>query len=203
MEPISPIFGIAILIMSVVAHEVSHGYVAYILGDPTAKLAGRLTLNPIKHIDPMGSIIVPIVTSIMGFTFGWAKPVPYNQYNLRGGDKAVAAVALAGPGMNLFIAFVFGAVIKMKLLDGLASPEIYSFLVYIVLINFILAIFNLTPVPPFDGSKVLFSFLPYNQRKVEDFVNRYQLVILFIFIFFIWDIVIGPVINILLRYLLQ
>ncbi|HBM45385.1 MAG: Peptidase M50 [Parcubacteria group bacterium GW2011_GWF2_38_76] len=198
---ISLIFSIAILIMSVVAHEVSHGYVAYMLGDPTAKLAGRLTLNPLKHIDPVGSIIVPIFTSIMGFTFGWAKPVPYNQYNLRGGDKSVAVVALAGPVMNIFIAFVFGVIIKTRILDGLASPEIYPLLIYIVLINFVLAIFNLTPIPPFDGSKVLFSFLPYNHRKIEEFLNSNQLILLFIFLFFIWGTVIDPIINTLLVYL--
>ncbi|HRY62579.1 MAG TPA: site-2 protease family protein [Candidatus Paceibacterota bacterium] len=203
MESISPIFGIAILIMSVVAHEVSHGYVAYILGDPTAKLSGRLTMNPLKHIDPIGSVIVPIITSIMGFTFGWAKPVPYNPYNLRGGDKAAAAVAMAGPVMNLFIAFVFGAVIKTRLLDGIMPIEIYGVLLYIVLINFVLAIFNLTPIPPFDGSKVFFSFLPYSQKKIEDFLENNQLIILFIFIFFVWGSIVEPIINILIKYLLS
>lgn len=202
MEPISPIFGIAILIMSVVAHEVSHGYIAYILGDPTAKLAGRLTMNPLKHIDPVGSIFVPIITSMMGFTFGWAKPVPYNPHNLRGGDKATVAVALAGPGMNFFIAFIFGVVIKMRLLDTIASPQIYSLLVYIVLINFILALFNLMPVPPLDGSKVLFSMLPYNYRKIEEFIENNQLIIILVFIFFVWDIIVNPVVNMLLGYLL-
>lgn len=203
MEPISPIFGIAILIISVVAHEVSHGYVAYILGDPTAKLAGRLTMNPLKHIDPVGSIFVPLITSIAGFTFGWAKPVPYNPYNLRGGDKASAAVALAGPAMNLLIAFIFGVILKMRLLDGIAPTEIYSLLIYIVLINFVLAVFNLTPIPPFDGSKVLFSMLPYNQRKIEEFLEANQLIILFVFIFFVWGVFIDPIINMLLRYLLS
>lgn len=202
-EAISPIFSISILIMSVVAHEVSHGYVAYILGDPTAKLAGRLTLNPIKHIDPVGSVIVPLLTSLTGFTFGWAKPVPYNPYNLRGGDKAAASVALAGPVMNIFIAFVFGAMIKLRVFDVMENPDIYSLLIYIVLINFVLALFNLTPIPPFDGSKVLFSMLPYNHRKVEEFLEANQLIILFFFIFFVWGIVIDPIVNLLLRYLVS
>jgi Zn-dependent protease len=202
-EAINPIFSIAILIMSVVAHEVSHGYVAYMLGDPTAKLAGRLTLNPIKHIDPVGSIVVPLLTSLAGFTFGWAKPVPYNPYNLRGGDKAAASVALAGPVMNLFIAFIFGAMIKMRVFDVMDNPDIYSLLIYIVLINFVLALFNLTPIPPFDGSKVLFSILPYNQRKVEQFLEANQLIILFFFIFFVWGIVIDPIVSLLLRYLVS
>ena len=100
------IFQIAVLVMSVVIHEVSHGYAAEILGDPTARLQGRLTLNPLKHLDPVGSIIIPILTSLTGFTFGWAKPVPYNPYNLRNQKWGELVVAAAGPLVNIFLVLI-------------------------------------------------------------------------------------------------
>src|SRR4051812_387507 len=102
------IFTILIIIMSVVIHEVSHGYAAYLQGDPTAKLEGRLTLNPIVHMDLFGSVIVPIITTLGGFTFGWAKPVPYNPYNLKNQRSGEFFVAVAGPVSNLLVALVFG-----------------------------------------------------------------------------------------------
>ena len=104
------IFSIAVLVMSVVVHEVAHGSIAYALGDPTAKMAGRLTLNPIKHIDPFGSIIVPLILAMIpgGMIFGWAKPVPYNPYNLKAGKYGPAYVALAGPVSNFFLDLIFG-----------------------------------------------------------------------------------------------
>lgn len=203
IEQINPIFSIAILIVSVVAHEVSHGYVADMLGDPTARLAGRLTLNPLKHIDPLGSIVVPILTSMAGFAFGWAKPVPYNPYNIQNGNKGVAMVAAAGPLTNIFIATIFAVIIKTRALEGLLPNEIISLLVYIVIINLVLAIFNITPIPPFDGSKILFSLLPYKYRKVEEFFERNQLLILFIFIFFVWGMIITPILNFALNFILS
>lgn len=203
LDQINPIITVAILIFSVVAHEISHGYVAEMLGDPTARLSGRLSINPIKHIDPFGSIIVPILTSFTGFTFGWAKPVPYNPYNLRGGDYGLAAVALAGPLMNLFIAIFFGAIIKLHLFAGIMAPEVVPVLVYIVLINIVLTFFNLTPIHPFDGSKVFFPLLPYKYKKVEDWVERNQLILLFVFIFFIWGGAIEPIINAVMNFILS
>jgi len=203
IEQINPIFSIAILIVSVVAHEVSHGYVADMLGDPTARLAGRLTLNPLKHIDPLGSIVVPLLTSMAGFAFGWAKPVPYNPYNIQNGNRGVAMVAAAGPLTNIFIATVFAVIIKTRALDGLLPNEIISLLVYIVIINLVLAIFNITPIPPFDGSKIIFSLLPYKYKKVEEFFERNQLLILFIFIFFIWGMIITPILNFALNFILS
>src|SRR3989344_8193335 len=105
---IDVIFPIIILLLSVVFHEVSHGFVAYFLGDPTAKLAGRLTLNPLKHLDPIGSVLVPLLTySAGGFIFGWAKPVPYNPYNLKAGRWGPALVGVAGPGGPLLLARLF------------------------------------------------------------------------------------------------
>ncbi len=203
LEQVNPIFLISILIVSVVAHEVSHGYVADMLGDPTARLAGRLTLNPLKHIDPFGSIVVPLLTSLTGFAFGWAKPVPYNAYNIRGGDKGIAMVAAAGPLINIFIAFFFGVIIKLNVFEGILPPEIVSLLVYIVLINLVLAFFNITPIPPFDGSKILFSLLPFKYRWVEQFFVRNQFLILFVFLFFIWGGLIQPVINMVLGFILS
>lgn len=154
------IFLIAILVMSVVIHEVSHGVVANWLGDPTARLQGRLTLNPVSHIDPMGSLILPGILALSGspLLFGWAKPVPYNPYNFqRGGKWAEALVAGAGPASNLLIALIFGMAFRF----GLVPMEAMELGLYLVSINVLLAIFNMIPIPPLDGSKVLASLLPY------------------------------------------
>ncbi|PIR45138.1 MAG: site-2 protease family protein [Candidatus Vogelbacteria bacterium CG10_big_fil_rev_8_21_14_0_10_51_16] len=180
MQGIDIIFAIAVLIMSVVIHEVSHGYVAYALGDPTAKMAGRLTLNPIRHLDPVGSILVPLVTSIFGFTFGWAKPVPYNPYNLRVGKWGPAYVAAAGPLSNLLVAIILGLTLRFGLVDGAAA----SFLTLIVFINILLAVFNLIPIPPLDGSGVLFALLPYRFQYIENFMRQNFLLLIVLLIFF-------------------
>lgn len=153
------IFLIAILVVSVILHEVSHGFVANWLGDPTARLEGRLTLNPVSHIDPMGSVVLPSILVLSGspFLFGWAKPVPYNPYNLRkGGIWAEAMVAGAGPAANIVIALIFGLLIRVGALPEAAS----SLAISIVFINILLAIFNLIPIPPLDGSKVFQRLLP-------------------------------------------
>jgi len=157
---IESIFILAILVMSVVIHEVSHGVVANLLGDPTARLQGRLTINPIPHIDPMGSIILPGILALTGspILFGWAKPVPYNPYNFqRGGTWGEALVAAAGPASNVLLAIIFGLAMRF----GAVPAEALSLALYIVSINVLLAIFNLIPIPPLDGSKVLSSILPY------------------------------------------
>jgi len=175
---ITIIFSLAILVMSVVVHEVSHGYVAYILGDPTAKYAGRLTLNPLKHLDWFGSVLVPIFTSLAGFPFGWANPVPYNPYNLKAGKWGPALVAIAGPASNLLLVVVFGLILRF--FHG-PAPEM---LMTIMFVNISLAIFNLLPVAPLDGSKLLFALLPYHLRYIEEFMIRNQLyLVLFLIIF--------------------
>ncbi len=196
MEP-TFIFFIAILIMSIVIHEVSHGYAADMLGDPTAKLAGRLTLNPIPHLDPMGSIILPIILVVTnaGFIFGWAKPVPYNPYNLKHGRFGPAIVAVAGPLSNLFIAFVFGMVLRFG--GSLGLPDAFlAISIYIVFINILLAVFNMLPIPPLDGSKVLFSVLPYKYQHIEQTLERYGFIILLFVIFFAWGLIF-PIISFL------
>lgn len=186
-DTIQLIFSILILIFSVVAHEVSHGYMAQYLGDPTARLAGRLTMNPLKHIDPMGSIAVPFITALLpgGFVFGWAKPVPYNAYNLRDQKWGDTKVALAGPLTNIGIAVVFAVFLRVG--AGLFSGSVVSIMELIVLINIILAVFNLVPIPPLDGSKVLLNALPLRYRYIGDYLERYSLFFILIFALFLWQ----------------
>lgn len=156
MDLIDTLFTVAIILFSVIVHEVMHGVVADRLGDPTARYAGRLTLNPIPHIDPLGSIIVPFLSSFGGFFFGWAKPVPYNPYNFtRMRISGEAIVAAAGPLSNLAIAILFGLLIRFGV-----PPDLFLIFLKIVAINCSLAILNFIPIPPLDGSKVLASVLP-------------------------------------------
>ncbi|KKT28851.1 hypothetical protein A3G55_01935 [Candidatus Giovannonibacteria bacterium RIFCSPLOWO2_12_FULL_44_25] len=178
------IFQIAILIFSVVIHEVSHGAVAYAMGDNTAKDEGRLTLNPLKHLDPFGSVLLPILTYWAGgFIFGWARPVPYNPYYLKNQKYGPAMVGAAGPLSNILMALFFGVLIRFA--DAFALPaQFLQIAMFIVFLNLILAIFNLVPIPPLDGSKVLFAFLPDRARDLEIFFEKYGLILLLLFIFF-------------------
>jgi Zn-dependent protease len=154
------VFVVVIIIFSAVIHEVMHGVAADYLGDKTARYAGRLTLNPIPHLDPFGSVILPILLALGNspIFFGWAKPVPYNPYNLKPGRFSEAIVAGAGPVSNLVIALVFGIIIRLQVLP----LEIASVLSLIVVINVMLFLFNLIPVPPLDGSKVIEALLPHS-----------------------------------------
>lgn len=191
------IFQIAILIMSVVIHEVSHGYVASYLGDETARYQGRLTLNPLKHLDPFGSVILPLLLYFTnaGFIFGWAKPVPYNPYNLKPGRWSETLVALAGPAANIILAFVFGMLLRIGISNDPAFIQIISLIVFI---NILLAIFNLVPLPPLDGSKLLFALFPNKLFQIRGFFERYGLVLVIFFIFFLWQFIF-PVITWLFR----
>lgn len=180
------IFPIVIFLFSVIIHEVSHGYAAYMQGDNTAKYAGRLTLNPIPHVDLFGSILLPLLL-ILGHSpmvIGWAKPVPFNPYNLKNQKWGEAIVALAGPLSNICIALVFGLLIRFGLFPSLIEP-----FGYIVFINLILAVFNLVPIPPLDGSKILFSILPYRLNSIREFLEKNGFFLLLIFVFFLWDYV--------------
>jgi len=192
------LFLIIILIFSIVIHEVSHGAMANYLGDPTAKYAGRLTLNPIPHIDPIGSIILPGILIMMnmilpggGIIFGWAKPVPINPYNFRDQKYGSAKVALAGPGANLAIALFFGLALRFFPVVS-AISGLYVVFSYIVYINILLAVFNLLPVPPLDGSHILFAFLPYRMENIKIFLSQFGIFILLfiIFFFFQWIVLI-------------
>ena len=181
------IFLIAILIFSVVIHEVSHGAVANYLGDPTARYAGRLTLNPIKHLDPIGSVLVPLFLVLIGsqFLIGWAKPVPVNPFNFRDQKYGSAKVALAGPGSNLAVALVFG--LTLRFFPEIAvTPGLALIFGYIVFINILLAIFNLLPFPPLDGYHILFTFLPQGFEKARVFLSQFGIFILIFFIFLLF-----------------
>jgi len=182
------IFYIVVLIMSVVIHEVSHGFTAEYFGDQTARYAGRLTLNPIKHLDLFGSILLPalLVISHSPFLFGWAKPVPYNPDNLSNKKWGTVAVAAAGVIANFSIAIIFGIIIRLT--SGMDLPVGFYFITStIVVVNLALGIFNLVPIPPLDGSKILFSLLPYSFSPIISFFEQYSLVLLVIFIVFFAD----------------
>lgn len=191
------IFQILILIMSVVIHELSHGYAADMLGDPTPRIQGRLTLNPFKHLDLVGSFIVPLATYLIGgFTFGWAKPVQWNPYNVKDKRTGELLISLAGPASNVLIAIVFGMIIRFS-----ADTLSISFLqisAYIVVINLVLAIFNMVPVPPLDGSKVLFSIIPQKYIGIRETMERYSVILFFFLIFFLWGFV-EPLVPIVFR----
>lgn len=166
------IFGIIILILSVIIHEVAHGYAASALGDPTAKLAGRLTLNPARHIDPLGSVIIPaiLVFTNAGILFGWAKPVPYNPYNLKNQRWGEAIVGAAGVLTNLFLAIVFAVVARIAASYGM--NDVSQLAALVTLTNLSLGLFNLIPIPPLDGYTVLRGLMPYRLslalREFED-----------------------------------
>jgi Zn-dependent protease len=196
MEPLTFIVTIIILVMSIVLHELSHGYVAELLGDPTPRLQGRLTINPLKHLELFGSIIVPIITALSGFTFGWAKPIQWNPYNIKNIRVGELLISLAGPMSNILIAVVFGLVIRFGA-DTFSAPFL-AISAYIVGINITLAIFNLIPVPPLDGSKVLFSLLPPSMSHIRANFEKYSIFLILIFIIFIWRFI-EPIIPFLFR----
>ena len=202
MQAVNTIFYIAILVMSVVIHEVSHGFMAERFGDKTARHAGRLTLNPFNHLDLFGSILLPALLYITsGFVFGWAKPVPYNPDNLSNRRWGTMWVALAGVLANLLVAVFFSLIIRVAPMLGIDLPGSFYFITSsIVLVNLALMIFNLVPIPPLDGSKVLFSILPGSFYKVSSFIEQYSLVLLIIFIFFFSD-VLYPILSGLFKLL--
>ncbi len=175
---------IAVLIFSVVIHEVSHGLAAYRLGDPTAKYAGRLTLNPFSHLDLWGSFIVPLFLTIsnVGFVFGWAKPVPYNPYNLRDQKYGPAIVGAAGPLSNLALILISGVLLRAMLVSGTSDGLLVHALALMFIINIALMVFNLFPIPPLDGSKLLFAFLPISEYTKQT-LEKNGLVILLVFLF--------------------
>lgn len=191
------IFQLAVFLFSVVIHEVSHGAMAHALGDGTAKYAGRLTLNPLKHLDPFGSVIFPFLlffASGGSMVFGWAKPVPYNPYNLKWKKWGPAAVGAAGPLSNITVALLIG--IFLRIFYAGATSPFFAMLGLIVYINIVLAIFNLVPIPPLDGSKILFALLPPGTEYIQENLERYGFVLLLVFIFFGFTLI-QPIISLL------
>ena len=216
------VFFYLIFAYSIILHEVMHGVMALWLGDPTAKYAGRLTANPLKHIDPLMTVIVPLVMMLtVGIAIGGAKPVPYNPYNLRNQKWGPTMVALAGPGSNLAIAIIFTIIgssvsiplaIKLDVIHNLISSDwsalaavvsgslgaiAYTFSVMAIFWNILIAVFNMIPFPPLDGSKLLFALLTV---KIETMaiLEQYGFIFLFLFIF----IFIGPL-SLLLNFFWQ
>lgn len=175
-----------VLFLSIILHEFAHGYVAYRMGDDTAYYSGRLTLNPLAHIDPVGSIVVPAVCWLFGWPlFGWAKPVPINAARLPSPRKDMGKVAFAGPAVNLLLAICCAVLLKILLLaqahmSAQLVRSLGTILQYGLLINVFLAIFNLIPIPPLDGGRVLTALLPVNAAfKYDYFIGRYGMWIVF------------------------
>jgi Zn-dependent protease len=185
----SDIFFFIILIFSVVIHEVSHGWAAKVQGDDTAEMMGRLSLNPIRHIDPVGSVLLPLslflfsrLTGGPGIIFGWAKPVPYVPWRLRDQRWGPALVALAGPASNFTLAILFGLLVRFFGGSGI-SPAIQLFAI-IVWVNIFLGTFNLVPIPPLDGSKLFAGLAPRFWGQIEWFMIQYGLFLFFFLILF-------------------
>jgi len=190
---IEVILSLVAVFMAIVLHEIAHGYMALRLGDPTAKSRGRLTLNPLAHVDPIGTVLIPLTIALFRFLFGWnlllfgwAKPVPVNPSYFRNPLRGMLYVALAGPGTNIALALVTAAVgrllllmVPAEILMGNASfaANLVDWLFYLlsafVLYNLFLALFNLVPVPPLDGSRILMYFLPADARRFLVSIERY------------------------------
>jgi len=206
MQPELLIFQLAVLIFSIMIHEISHGAVAFYLGDDTAKKAGRLTLNPLKHLDPFGSIILPAILAIpllfgaRSIIVGWAKPVPYDPRNLKNPKMGAGLIALAGPVSNLIIAVVFA--LLLRLATGWGNPALILAFQVIILLNLVLAIFNLFPIPPLDGSKILYWLLPEKQQGIVYFLERNALILILALIIFglpLLHVILAVVYSALLR----
>jgi Zn-dependent protease len=176
-----------ILLISLTVHELAHGWIAYRLGDPTAKSRGRLTVNPLKHLDPLGTTMFVVTFLVSGFVFGWAKPIPVSPYYFRNRQRGMAIVGAAGPAANFLMAVLFGLVLRL-VYPGLAEDAsrvdvaIVDVLFMFVQINIVLGVFNLIPIPPLDGSRVLGGFLPRGAYQKWVAVDRYGVYILLVVI---------------------
>jgi Zn-dependent protease len=177
-----------VLLFSVIIHECAHGYVAEWWGDPTARMLGRLTLNPLPHIDVFGSILVPgmLILSGSGILFGWAKPVPVTPENFRDRRMGDITVSLAGPASNILLALGFAAILAVAgLISGGGAPSeaVWRLCTYGILLNFVLAVFNLLPIPPLDGSHVVANLLPGPAAYAYRSMGQYGLLIVFLLLF--------------------
>lgn len=185
------IFYFIVLIFSIIVHEVAHGLAAEREGDPTARMLGRITLNPLKHIDWFGSVILPflLIVSSAGIVVGWAKPVPYDERNLRRGNTSVAWVAIAGILVNLGIALFFGILLRIVVGAGIATTGFAEIASIIVLVNIVLALFNAIPLAPLDGFRFLSAVLPFRAQPTMQTIERFSLPLLIVFIVFGWKFV--------------
>jgi Zn-dependent protease len=206
LDPISTIIGYVVLLFSIIVHENAHGLTAEHFGDPTARALGRITMNPVPHIDLFGSILVPLVAMSQGLMFGWAKPVPVNSANLRNPVVHNAYVAAAGPISNLLLALggsvlLIIMVVLFHLIPGLDAGTSRSFQFFntmcgaLIMWNTVLALFNLLPIPPLDGHWILLRFLPAGPREALASIGRYGFLILIILMItgVLWKILALPV----------
>ena len=193
---------LSIFFLAVILHEYAHGWVAWKFGDPTAKLAGRLTLNPIVHIDPIGTIFLPLLllVSRSPVVFGWAKPVPVNFYSLRNPKKDMIWVGLAGPAANILLAVILSLILKFQ-----ALKESYALLMFLnsaIIINLVLAVFNILPIPPLDGSRVAMGILPPELAIRYARLEPYGFIIIFAMLYLgIVGNIIWPIVIYLARFL--
>ncbi len=210
MDILFIVIGIIGFAMAIIVHEVAHGWAADRLGDPTARLMGRLTLNPIPHIDIYGTILVPLLLFLFHspFLFGWAKPVPIDPYNLKNPKKDAALISLAGPTANLIFAITLSIFLRV-LLVIFPTATFFTLFFYLIEFNLILAVFNLIPIHPLDGGKILVGFLPEKEaRELDAFLNRFGFILLVLLIFPIFSgtslisPILSPVINFFLRILI-
>ncbi len=206
MDILSIIIVLAILLFSAILHEVAHGFVAERLGDPTARLAGRLTLNPKAHIDPLMSILLPLILMISGspIILGAAKPVPIDPFNLRDGRKDLGLVSLAGPLTNIVLAILASFLIKIIPFLGFIPFELSSFIYFIlaqmVHLNLLLGIFNLIPIPPLDGSKIISLLLPHKLANSYLSLGSLGFFIILLLLLSPGDFSLGNLINSLLMF---
>jgi len=194
------IFSIMLFFLAVVIHEFAHGWMAYKLGDPTAKHSGRLTLNPIAHIDPIGTVILPLFLIMTGspILFGWAKPVPINFRALHNPKKDMIWVGLAGPGANIILAIIISLIIKLKV-----AFIPFQILEYFMALNLVLAIFNLIPIPPLDGSRVVMGLLPTKLAYQYIQLERFGFIIIVIMLYLgLFQIIIWPIVLTILKLLI-
>jgi Zn-dependent protease len=198
-EFFSIIFYFLIIIPSSIIHEYAHGWMAQRLGDPTARYAGRLTVNPLAHIDWWGTILLPLMLFFGTggrFMFAYAKPVPYNPYNLKNQRWGPVLVSIAGPLSNLLLALCFALVLRI-----FPDSSLTFFMQIIVYANILLMVFNLVPIPPLDGSKLLFAIIPDSMKSLKITLERYGFAILIFFVLFLFDLI-SPIIDLIFNLLI-
>jgi Zn-dependent protease len=189
-----------VLMFSVIVHEVAHGYVALLNGDPTARLSGRIPLNPIPHIDPVGTILLPLILLLTGsrLLFGWAKPVPVNPSYFRNYRLGEVTCSFAGPASNLLLAVLFSFILRL----GLGGPGLMLLAYYGCTINIFLALFNLIPIPPLDGSHLVAAFLPYRLAQMYRYLEPVGFIILLLLFYSgIMGLILMPIYRQILAFL--